>query len=240
MAVFVCNYKGDDTVLTEDEIVFILPFLFIVCLLLLIISPFVAREAEANKLKALGAESRLIKIEQGCQALNLSNRNYYLIRYNDILCFSEECNLDKITASFELEEIKGYTILSQLQHKNISIGKAIVGGMICGPIGAILGGFMGENKNQYKVVLVLSKYDEEYIILLNKVSFESLKQIIPEKEVYSTSELQKPKAPQSSIVNTIQTHPLSIAEQLEKLATLKEQGVLTEEEFNSQKQKLLN
>jgi len=60
------------------------------------------------------------------------------------------------------------------------------------------------------------------------------------KNIQEQTEVLKNQKEESNIKNDSQKTETSMADELSKLAQLRDSGVLTEEEFSSQKEKLLN
>lgn len=169
----------------------------------------------------------------------------YVLRYSDI-----------VTVSYEENGSEMY---------NKSIGGAVVGGLFFGSVGAIVGGSTAKTKQNKEVrkmaVKILLKSTSNSTISLSiyeagkngsiletknyadSVHYENLmKEVSDIKDIFSIiidivdKNLSLKK---SAIVNQPQV-PASIADELMKLAKLKESGILTEDEFNKQKAKLLN
>lgn len=211
----------------------------LICLGLAKILELIEKRYSANqKAKKLQKKEIIVNslvVVQGCEDLNLPKGLYYGIKTDSKLTFAKDSQGERVIASFDMDEIKGFAKLSDIRRKNISIGKAIVGGVICGPVGAILGGLMGKDKDESQTILVVSKGANEHVIVLKKICYVSLKEMIPDKEILSS---QTPVLQASATQNT-----KSVAndiEVIEKLVALKDKGVLTEEEFESQKRKILN
>ena len=120
----------------------------------------------------------------------------------------------------------------------ISIGGAIIGGMIAGDVGAIVGSRQGTAEIKSELVT----HDSRCTILKTKttslrMSFEAydvLSELIPEKEYNVVQELKK-----LSIVTKSSSTTISATEQIRELAKLKDDAILTEEEFIEKKRELL-
>lgn len=133
-----------------------------------------------------------------------------------------------------------------------TVGGAVLGGVLAGGAGAIVGGLSGsykENKEIKRVdIRIVSKSTSNnmhYITFFsdgtNKIYLNSRMEeaeawkntisVIIDKNEKEVKE-EQPKLEQVSTSN--------IADELGKLANLKAQGILTEEEFQKQKEKLLN
>lgn len=140
-----------------------------------------------------------------------------------------------------------------------TIGGAIVGGVLMGGAGAVVGGLSGDTKKKKEVknmdVKILLRSTEETSCVLHFMESSSplnskdasfnaryeeflknantakdlLSVIIDDAKRTATQAVTQPVAPQSS----------SVADELAKLAKLKVDGILTEEEFQAQKAKLL-
>lgn len=140
---------------------------------------------------------------------------------------------------------------------NKSIGGAVAGGLLLGGVGAMVGGSTAkatQNKevSAMSVKILLKSTSDSTIILpiykgapLNTKDFEDKelyeglrKEVSSIKDIFSIiiDIVDKKNVNQRSIPST----PISVADELAKLAKLKELGVLTEEEFRMQKEKLLN
>ena len=143
-----------------------------------------------------------------------------------------------------------------------TVGGAIIGGVIAGGAGAIIGGLSGKTKTENlisKISVKVSIRDIE-IPALN-ITYFDCRTLVDRKPVAPDSIMcqneirmaqdfvntisviidegkrvdnQKPQEPQKLQEN------ISVADELTKLAKLKESGILSEEEFNAQKSKLLN
>lgn len=140
-----------------------------------------------------------------------------------------------------------------------TVGGAIVGGVLMGGAGAVVGGLSGDTKKKKEVknmdVKILLRSTEETSCVLHFMDSSSplnskdasfnaryeeflrnantakdlLSVIIDDAKQTATQAVTRPVAPQSS----------SVADELAKLAKLKADGILTEEEFLAQKAKLL-
>lgn len=145
--------------------------------------------------------------------------------------------------------------------KSSSIGRAIVGGVIAGGVGAIIGGFSGKERENKEI-----KYLDLRIVLkdTNNSSFKvrffdswedtyKTKKSVRISDPVDGHKLQKAteqlkywKDLLEIIIDKIDnekdalpTKQYSISEELVKLSNLKESGILTEEEFQQQKKKIL-
>lgn len=126
------------------------------------------------------------------------------------------------------------------------VGRALAGGLLFGPVGAIIGGLTGIGKknitlNNIENVITFSyqEEDKERIILFScrdkylKKIFNSLKESTFGDKFKNPSELLPDK-------QTDTKNEFSVADELKKLKELLHEGILTDEEFEKQKEKLLN
>lgn len=121
-----------------------------------------------------------------------------------------------------------------------TIGGAIVGGVIAGGAGAIIGGLSGDTKQNdvitmYEVKILLRSIEKSslnwYAETANANKIKDIVSVIIDK-TDKKHEIIKEKT-QTQAVN-------SIADELFKMNELKEKGIITEQEFINQKQKILN
>lgn len=145
--------------------------------------------------------------------------------------------------------------------KSSSVGRAIVGGVIAGGAGAIIGGLSGKDKQNKEI-----KYLDFKVVIkdVNTPSFkirffDAWEETNKTKEsikitdaVYgpmfekSANQLKDWKDTIEVIINNVSsnqksspTNSHSISDELTKLNDLREKGILTEQEFQQQKKKIL-
>jgi hypothetical protein len=153
-----------------------------------------------------------------------------------------------------LEDINYWTIEAQkeiLAKKDKSIiGRAILGGLLLwplmGPAGAIVAGMTGLGKKDIKLnsidnIIACSCKEknekENEIIVFFSCNNKDIKHVI--KFIEDNFQHKYKKSSDIPIVSTKSTQP-SIADELMKFKTLLDEGLLTKEEFEKQKIKLLN
>ena len=140
-----------------------------------------------------------------------------------------------------------------------TLGGAALGGFIAGGAGMVVGGLSGKTTtvqevNEIKVKILLRDIDNpEVSIIINRVRLHVKK----DKEIYNQrkAEAQKIVDMVSVIIDQVDKKNKqsiaqdknkevpdisNIADELQKIVNLKERGILSEEEFNTLKSKLLN
>ncbi len=144
-----------------------------------------------------------------------------------------------------------------------TVGGAIVGGVLMGGAGAVVGGLSGTTTQHKEVktmtLKILLRSTEKPTYLIN---FNESKRVLKNEDKSDNALYKKyqrnankakdilsviiDKVKQEKVVAVRQVEPqtiqqsTTIADELAKLAKLKSDGILTEEEFNAQKTKLLN
>ncbi|MBO5615034.1 MAG: SHOCT domain-containing protein [Prevotella sp.] len=144
-----------------------------------------------------------------------------------------------------------------------TIGGTVVGGALAGGAGAVVGGLSGDSKMKKKVSLVQVKmrirdidnptltincYDCKTMTsgqeaetdgLLWGVYKQGLEHAQQITDLVSVIIDDVDRAEKQNLSSTVTMPSGSIAEELEKLAILRDKGILTDEEFKEQKMKLL-
>lgn len=127
------------------------------------------------------------------------------------------------------------------------LGRAIVGGALVGGVGAVVGGVTGKKKtksviNNLRIKITVNDTSNPsiYINLINtptkansflyKMAYESAQEILSMFSIIT----QNNENQQEKITNTA-----SVADELIKLKSLLDDGILTEEEFIAEKNKIL-
>lgn len=176
----------------------------------------------------------------------IEERAHKTINYSDIIEVSYEEN--------------GNQLFSKSTGR--TVGGAIVGGMLMGGAGAVVGGLSGDTKQNKEVktmdikILLRSTEQTSYVLhfmasssplntknATDKEKYEEfLKNANKAKDLLSIIiDDARQNAPQIAHVvsQPVVSKSSSIADELTKLAKLKNEGILTEEEFQDQKAKLL-
>ena len=148
------------------------------------------------------------------------------------------------------EQLNFWTIEQQneiIAKKNKSIiGRALLGGVLFGPAGAIVGGMTGIGDRKIKVsdidnfVSVSYNEDSKEIMILFSCKDRSVKKVY---ECFKENLPDKYKSPEE--IKYEEQKPLTenkifIADEIKKLKELVDNGILTNEEFEEQKKKILN
>ena len=148
---------------------------------------------------------------------------------------------------------------------NKSIGGAVAGGILFGGVGAIVGGSTAKAKqnkevSRMSIKILLKSTNNPNIILpiyevgkdgslietknaADKMHYDGLmREVSGIKDIFSIiiDIVDKNVIIQKNTPLLQNTSSNSVADELEKLAKLRDSGILTEEEFKSQKSKLLN
>ncbi|QEA34496.1 SHOCT domain-containing protein [Weissella soli] len=166
---------------------------------------------------------------------------------NDVLINRGIFSLGK-TEIFKRSDIRSFEVIKDGEKsEKFGLGGATVGGLILGPIG-LLGGFLLKKKKNdindlrvrvytsgdqaiHDIVLIKSKTKANSIVA--KTANLSLQQIVEflQKAIIELEEENTEQIAQSSTTST--------ADELLKLKSLLDTGILTQEEFDTQKSKLL-
>ena len=137
--------------------------------------------------------------------------------------------------------LEGQNQLLEQKNKSV-IGRAIVGGLILGPVGAIVGGMTGIGQKQVATnmpenILSISYVENEIEkILLFSCKNKHRKEV----ELYFLKSYNnKFQITHASNVKPIINNEIDHIEQLEKIISMKEKGLITDEEFISLKSNLI-
>lgn len=200
-------------------------------------------EPEEEKKEFVKEFDNIIEFNNRAVAINKEKKELYFLYNNE---------LDKL--------IKYETIIECkiIENSNVinsgGIGRAIVGGIIAGDSGAIVGANTRKSKNIVSSLLiriVTKEIDEplytvellDYQIDTNKPLYANFYKQAMEfaNNVYATIQAIINDNNNTNVVETKQEpNSTNGLEQLEKLADLKEKGIITQEEFEESKKKILS
>ena len=165
------------------------------------------------------------------------------------------------TRIFKFEDILSCEILKDgettyKKSTSRTVGGALLGGVLLGGAGAIVGGLSGNTKKNVKIkslelkIVVRDLQDPNWIIPFYKEDSALLltnatKEVNKWKDIFSIiiDRVDKSEKDKEDTKMIVQNSPImssgDIYEQLQKMADLKDKGILTEEEFIVQKAKIL-
>ncbi len=156
-----------------------------------------------------------------------------LIRYETIKSVEVEQEVKLITES------KGET------KKKGVVKRSIVGGVLFGPAGAIIGGATAKEKTNVQAqtrqeiirTLVVTR-DDPYKPVLRFSYDANLEKKL--RDILAQNQAKEIPTVQATYIEQKNDVPNLIADELIKLKQLMDQGILSQEEFDQQKEKLLN
>lgn len=217
-----------------------------------------------NKLKEIPNQDRL-KIIRGRK----SRYAFVLDEVGRVIYFIKSSQITKVPFDqiISVELIEDNTLLSS-KSTTRTIGGALLGGALAGGAGMVVGGLSGDSMQKKKVSKITVKiklrdYSTPALLIpcfiareltgLNEIEitdknsehFYSYKNELQNAQKISDyvsviiDEVDRQEK-QSHIEQSTSIEKSSVADELAKLASLKEQGILTDEEFKVQKEKLLN
>lgn len=188
------------------------------------------------------------------QLANKPSKFFNLTDTYGLLSIDEDKKLFKINNNvYRFENLNSYELLennSSISSGGLGVGRAIVGGVLLGGVGAVLGGVTKKRKNtnvveSLKIFVTLKDSDKksENIDFITKKQKRDKKfeTILENAKMtmsgfdYIVSLIEDDKTENTTIISET-----SLADELLKLKSLVDQGILTQEEFDEQKEKLLN
>ena len=173
----------------------------------------------------------------------------------EIYCYSK-CRLEKNAreARFKFKNIVEVEIKvdgdTTISKKSASLGGAVVGGMIAGGLGAVVGGSsLGKTTSKKEVSSIdvhillrdcpIDSFDVKCLPYSCKTDDYRYKESIANaQKIFDALRLAMDKVKETPSIQPIS--PKSDVEELKELANLKNQGIITDEEFSVMKAKILN
>jgi len=131
------------------------------------------------------------------------------------------------------------------QSKSV-IGRALIGGILLGPLGAIVGGITGIGDKTVKlydvdnIVSISYSQDNQNYMILFSCTNNKMKKVYSFLSKNLGAKYQKPESIKFAEENNTNSDFNSVADELKKLKSLLDDGILNANEFDDQKMKLLN
>lgn len=231
-----------------------------------VISEFRKEEAESlndylaeKKRYNIPNNAKFIRYKSGYADLFKSS-NYIWIDEGNLCFFPTEKiavvdNSKVILYKIPLDKIEYYATKGELVHENkitggggggSSIGGAVVGGVIAGGVGAVIGSRKKNDPIKSELIThdrretfinFFNDKDEKHSMFFDFDAYNIFIELMPEKAFEIVSAI-KANAILNKVVN--ESKSSSITDQIRELAKLKDEGILTEEEFNNKKKELLD
>ena len=143
---------------------------------------------------------------------------------------------------FKYNELLGYTpiFVGGKIKKHHGITRAIVGGALAGPIGALVGAGTGgkEFESVKRLGLTLNLTDNRFVTILLISSETKLDSLSGKVSTNSYNKLTG-KFDQILIINSKDSSTVPSADEIRKYKELVDEGIITQEEFNAKKKELL-
>jgi|APEBP8051072266_1049373.scaffolds.fasta_scaffold07282_2 hypothetical protein len=187
----------------------------------------------------------------GYNPQDILKHTFFLVFNESMFRFAIIEILDGALNANEKIEIRSYKTSENIIEEQISttktkgrIGRAVVGGALFGGVGAVVGGLTGKSETvteteivDYSITVRVDTYHDE----IRKFGF-TVDPRVAEKWVLRFEKAittNKEKSGQNHSVSN-RLIPISIADEISKLKELQFNGIISEAEFENQKQKLLN
>lgn len=188
--------------------------------------------------------------------------NYIWIENNEVCFFPcnppEDVSIDKMEKvrlfKIPVKNIEYFVQQGEIYHENkitggggggSSVGGAIVGGIIAGEVGAVIGSRKEVNPVKSELLTHDTRETQfnffvnevKYSIMFQNKDYDIFNKLIPEKSYAMVNEIKK-----SNIINKIKSenNASNITNQIREIARLKDEGIITVEEFEEKKKNLLN
>jgi hypothetical protein len=173
-----------------------------------------------------------------------------LDKSSNTICFVDiYCLLQKTVTRFihhtdliSTEIIKSGETVTKTSRSS-QIGGAIVGGLAFGGVGAVVGGLSGKRKTSTKLhgvileIIVNDKENPRFALMFDKNLPEAKRWHKMLTTLIKKAELEEVAG---SKVGNAKTDQISVADEILKLADLKDKGLISEKDFEVQKDRILN
>lgn len=200
--------------------------------------PVVKADSLVNEIKQLNEDGSVDK---------LNIKKAYMKRLQRIVSEANKVviEINRIEHYATRGEVFRETVITGGGGGGSSIKGAVVGGVIAGDAGAVIGSRKKVDpiKSELKThdtretyISYFTKDNERNNIILNFEDYQILKDLIPQKDYEIVSALHMNNTIQQSKENS---NVQSITDQIREIAKLKEDGILTVQEFETKKQELL-
>lgn len=218
---------------------------------------------EIKNLSNVPYNSKIISYSKLQVGLGTKGKRVFIWKQDDNLCFfpttpdaADNSSIDNIKKTIiPIKAIECFSTKGEIFRENkisggggggSSIKGAVIGSMIAGDVGAVIGSRKGVNEIKSELIT----HDTRETVLdyfsdgMNKQSlsftyeaFAALKDLIPEKEYAIVNSIKS-----SQIINKqfIPSEMKNVTDQIRELAKLKEEGLITEQEFAEKKKQLLD
>lgn len=133
--------------------------------------------------------------------------------------------------------------------RSSQIGGVLIGGLALGGIGAVIGGLSGQTETTGKVgKIILRLIVNDMAKPIHEIYFLNLENGIGKKSIRYQDAIKKARhwhglmeivIKRADMENIVQTSQNSVADEIKKLAELRDTGILSEIEFQQQKEKIL-
>jgi hypothetical protein len=196
-----------------------------------------------KKYNALGGKKVLCENSNGLNTILDKERLYTFVDGDKLSFISQGSLTDFGKVSIKLKDVIFFARHGDFYTNTLvtgggsSIAGAITGSIIAGDVGAIVGSRKEikstiVNVDKRQTILHVIHDGKEYYLYFSSESYESFLSIIPQKlfDICQNNQVQQSSNSQESDVYT----------QITKLSELKDQGILTEEEFSNKKRQLLD
>jgi hypothetical protein len=156
---------------------------------------------------------------------------------------------NKTRAGLYSEKLNFWTIEQQQEvvakkSKSV-IGRALLGGVLLGPVGAIVGGMTGIGDKTVKVsdvdniISISYSQDDKDAIILFSCTNKKVKKVYEYLKKNFGDKYKKPEEVKFAEEKGSDNGAISIADELRKLKELLDEGIFSNEEFEEEKKKLL-